>query len=194
MIELFLCSLLTSFSLLSAAGFGYIYHKDKDKRKLKFVLALAFASINYLSEMRLWDSTETLKGVLRWRVLPIISAVSIAVVSSLLKLKNFDKAFKIFLFTMGASIIIIITQLPANPLQSVLFQTMAFIIIIGLTYLYQTRKELPDLMFLLSILCFTLGGCNRFVESHNGSIRVESEGGKGSIFTVVLPMHRGMEV
>ena len=36
--------------------------------------------------------------------------------------------------------------------------------------------------------------CKRFVESHNGSIRVESEEGKGSIFTVVLHIPRGTGV
>ena len=122
-----------------------------------FALALAFASISYLSEMRL-ENTSFLNESLRWSVLPIVSAVSIAVVSSLLKLKNFEKAFKIFLFTTGASIIMIITQLPANTFQPLLFQIMAFIVIIGSSYLYLTRKELPDIMFLLSILCFTSGG------------------------------------
>jgi PAS domain S-box-containing protein len=153
-----LWSILTGFSLLSALGFGYIYHKDKDKRKLMFALALAFASISYLSEMQLWDSTEVLKGLLRWSVLPIVSAVSIAVLSSLLKMKKFDKAFKIFLFTLVASIIMMIIQVPVNPLQPLLFQSMAFVVIFGSSYLYLTKKELPDLMFLLSILCFTSGG------------------------------------
>jgi signal transduction histidine kinase len=36
--------------------------------------------------------------------------------------------------------------------------------------------------------------CKRFVEIHGGSIKVESEEGKRSIFTVVLPTHRGTEV
>jgi signal transduction histidine kinase len=36
--------------------------------------------------------------------------------------------------------------------------------------------------------------CKRFVEIHGGSIKVESEEDKFSIFTVILPIHRGMEV
>jgi hypothetical protein len=58
----FLWILLISFSLLSAAGFGYIYHKDKDKRKLMFAFALVFASISYLPQIQLGlENTETLR-------------------------------------------------------------------------------------------------------------------------------------
>jgi len=143
--------------IFSTVDFGYIYHKDK--RKLMFALALAFASISYLPEMQLGgESTEALKGLLSWSVLPIISSVTIAVFSNLLKLKNFDKPFKIFLFTLVASIIMMIVPLPVDTIQPLLFQSIAIIVITVSSYSYLTRKELPDLIFLLSILCFTSGG------------------------------------
>ncbi|MFH1547587.1 MAG: PAS domain-containing protein, partial [bacterium] len=159
MIEALLWILLFILGMFSAAGFGYIYHKDRDKRKLMFAWALAFASITYLSEIPLGlESTEAFRVLLRWSVLPIISAVSIAVFSSFLKLKNFDKQFKIFLLILVASVIMMIVPIPAEPLQPILFQGMSIVVSVVSSYLYLTRKELPDLMFLLSILCFTSGG------------------------------------
>ena len=159
MIEAFLWIFLFTLGIFSAAGFGYIYHKDRDKRKLMFALSLAFASFSYLPEIPLgWESTEALKGLLRWSVLPIISSVSIAVFSSFLKLKNFDKPFKIFLFTLVASIIMMIIPIPVDSIQPLLFQGMSIVVSTVSSYLYLARKEISDIIFLLSILCFTSGG------------------------------------
>ena len=217
MIAIFLESVNQFFSAVYS-GLRLHLPQDKDKRKLMFVSALAFASINHLPEIQLWKSTETLKGVLRWSVLPIISAVSIAVFSSLLKLKNFDKIFKIFLFTLIAPIIMINVQLPANHIQPLLFQTMA---VSGIQAMEKKEERLkvstkntddfieasfddteigikklftPFFITKAQRMGIDIAICKRFVESHNGGIRVESEEAKGSIFTVVLPIHRGVEV
>ena len=87
-----LWSVLTIIVELFALGFGYLYYKDRDKRKLMFALAFAFAAFGYLYTMQIIERFYS------WADLPIISALFIAGLSSFLRLKDFDKLFKAFLF------------------------------------------------------------------------------------------------
>lgn len=154
-----LWSFLTILTVFFAAGFGYVFYKDRDKRKLMFMLAYAFASLSYLPMIQTgWKSIWIMEKIFQWGSLPIVFAVSIAVLSSLLKLKDFDKPFKAFLFILGASISMIVVPLPVGSLHQLLLQAITVIVFVALIYLILTRREISDLMFLLSMMCFTSGG------------------------------------
>lgn len=147
---------LAALAVLLAVGFGYLYHKDRDMRKLMFIVAFVFASFSYVSMLIGWERIQMVERLYYWSALPILSAVSIAVLSSLLKLEDFDKPFKAFLFAVATSIFMIIVPLPWKP--TFLFQGMSIIVIVVSIYLYLTRRKISDLMFLLSMVCFTSGG------------------------------------
>ena len=158
MISVFLWSFLFSLALLFAVTYGYIYRKDRDKRKLMFMLAFAFASFGYLAEIQHgWEGIQALERLFNWSVLPLMLSLTIAVFSSLLNLECFDKPFKIFLLTLAGSIFMMIVPLPMDFLRPLLFQGTASIVIAVSIYLYLTRRELSDLIFLLSMICFTSG-------------------------------------
>jgi len=159
LISVFLWSFLFSLALLFAVTYGYIYHKDRDKRKLMFTLAFAFASFGYLAEIQLgWEGIQALERLFHWSVLPLMSSLTIAVFSSLLNLEDFDKPFKIFRLTLAGSIFMMIVPLPMDFLLPLLFQGTSTVVIAVSIYLYVTRRELSDLIFLLSMVCFTSGG------------------------------------
>jgi len=159
LLSVFLWSFLFSIALLFAVTYGYIYRKDRDKRKLMFMLAFAFASFGYLAEIQSgWEGIQALERLLHWSVLPLMSSLMIAVFSSLLNLEDFDKPFKIFLLTLVGSIFMMIFPLPIDFLLPLLFQGTSTVVIAVSIYLYVTRRELSDLIFLLSMVCFTSGG------------------------------------
>lgn len=157
LVAVLLWSVLTIITVFFAAGFGYVYRKDKDKRKLMFMLAFFFSTLSYLPLMQpKWKYLWIMEGFLYWGPLPIVSAVSIAVLSSLLKIEDFDKPFKAFLFILVLSASLTVIQLPVTPTP---FLWIGAITTIGVSmYLYLTRKRVPDLIFLLSMVCFSLGG------------------------------------
>jgi len=157
LISVLMWSFLTAFGILVAVGLSFMYHKDKDKRKLMFALAFFFASHTYLPRLNTaWESIWILERLASWSILPVVAAVLIAVLSILLRQENFDKPFKAFLFTLATSIFMIIVPLPVTPelfIVSVAIGSIAMSV-----YLYLTRRETSILMFLLSIVCFTIGG------------------------------------
>jgi PAS domain S-box-containing protein len=93
-----------------------------------------------------------------WGSLPVLSALLIAVLSSLLRLENFDKPFKAFLFTLAVSLFLLFAPVPVQPFRSILANGVGVIVIILSAYLILARKEISDLMFLFSMLCFVSGG------------------------------------
>lgn len=150
---------LTVFSVLLGIGFGFLYRKDRDKRKMMFMLAFAFASFTFLSKiLPELGSVQIVERVYYWGSLPVLSAVLIAVISSLLRLENFDKPFKAFLFMLALSLLLLFTPVPVQPFRSILANGVGTIVIILSAYLILTRREISDLMFLFSMLCFVLGG------------------------------------
>ena len=87
---------------------GYLYFKDREKRKLMFAMALGVACLGYLYKMlQGFGGLNIMEYSFGWASFPLITAISIATFSSLLKLKNFSTPFKLFLFTFGVSILLL---------------------------------------------------------------------------------------
>lgn len=148
-------SLLIIFKVLLATSLGYVYLKDRDKRKLMFMLAIFFTSLYYIP--RLQTAGESIWIVERasdWSSLPIISAVFIAVLSSLLCLENFDKPFKAFLFVLAASLVMVIVPFPVTSMPFLYFGVIAAITVS--IYLYFKKREASVLMLFLSACCFMI--------------------------------------
>jgi PAS domain S-box-containing protein len=152
-----LWGILIAMIELLAVGFGYLYHKDRDRRKMMFALAFTLSGIAYVRNVQpAWTSIEMVKRSYEWAFLPIASAVFIAVLCSLLRLKDFSKPFKAFLFILTISILMIFVPLPVAPDLFLWFDAIGSIIVS--VYLILLRKQIPELMFLLSIGCNILAG------------------------------------
>jgi len=146
-------SLLVIFKGLLAASLGYLYLRDGDKRKLMFMLAIFFTSLYYLPRMQTTgESIWIVERASDWSSLPIVSAVFIAVLSSLLDLENFDKPFKVFLFVLAASLAMVIIPLPVTSMPFLYFGVIAAITVS--IYLYFKKRGTSVLMLFLSTCCF----------------------------------------
>lgn len=133
----------------------YLSRKDGDKRKIMFMLCFAFASVGYSHLMlqtfgvpTLWDNNY------KWSFVPLTAAAMIATMSSLLKLKNFDRPFKCFLFILGASIVLLVFPSAAEAFRLPLFGAFASLSLPASTYLFVKRRDNSDLMFFLAFSCF----------------------------------------
>ena len=140
------------------ASLGYLYCKDREKRKLMFAIALGVACLGHLYKMlEGFGELKVIEHSFGWASFPILSAVTIAALSSLFKLQNFDKPFKLFLFPLGISIFFLSFNWEITvyvPLYGIL-ATFSFI---AITKLITARQARSDLMFLLSLLFFMFSG------------------------------------
>ncbi len=133
----------------------YLSRKDGDKRKIMFMLGFAFASVGYSNLMlqrygvpTIWDNNY------KWSFVPVTAAVLIATMSSLLKLKNFDWPFKCFLFSLGASIVLLVFPSAAEVFRIPLLSAFALLSLPASIYLVIKRRDNSDLMFFLAFSCF----------------------------------------
>ncbi|MGA9387267.1 MAG: ATP-binding protein [Candidatus Bathyarchaeia archaeon] len=133
----------------------YLSRKDGDKRKIMFMLCFAFASVGYSNLMlqrygvpTLWDNNY------KWSFVPVTAAAMIATMSSLLKLKNFDRPFKCFLFILGASIVLLVFPSAAEAFRVPLLGAFASLSLPASIYLFVKRRDNSDLMFVLAFSCF----------------------------------------
>jgi PAS domain S-box-containing protein len=133
----------------------YLSRKDGDKRKIMFMLCFAFASVGYSNLMlqrfgvpTIWDNNY------KWSFVPVTAAASIAIMSSLLKLKSFDRPFKCFLFILGASIVFLVFPSTAEVFRIPLFSAFAMLSLPASIYLFIKRRDNSDLMFFLAFSCF----------------------------------------
>ena len=88
--------------------------------------------------------------------MPVTSAILIVVLSGLLNQKSFRKPFRAFLFLLATSIFMMVLPLSLNPRPELLYPIMSIVAIFASGYLILRRRELPDIMFLLSTVCFAL--------------------------------------
>ena len=134
-------------------GFGYLYNKDRDKRKLMFLLAFFLVYLKHISNLAFWgDNDYIINNLSDWAPFPMICAFLIAAVSSTCKINNFDKAFKAYLVSFVATIILIVTPIPSNAITSVIVPLLSASVIIVAIVSTVLNRELPNLMFLCSVL------------------------------------------
>ncbi|MCW4035520.1 MAG: ATP-binding protein [Candidatus Bathyarchaeota archaeon] len=152
-----LWSSLALLSMLLATGFAYMYYKDKDKRKLIFAISFVFTAPNHIIMDIGWENIPINEGLL-WGIFPLLSAVLIVVISGILDMKDFDKPFKIFLAVLGASTILMFIPLPTKFIIPPLCQSISAVSITASSILYIKKREISNLMFLLSLICFTFSG------------------------------------
>ncbi|MGD0977759.1 MAG: ATP-binding protein [Candidatus Bathyarchaeia archaeon] len=95
----------------------------------------------------IWDNNY------KWSFVPITAAASIAIMSSLLKLKSFDRPFKCFLFILGTSIVFLVFPSPAEVFRIPLLSAFGLLSLPASIYLFIKRRDNSDLMFFLAFSC-----------------------------------------
>jgi PAS domain S-box-containing protein len=157
-------SYLAILSLVFILIFSYLFQRDKDKRKLMFLLIFVYSFFIRIPEMiPSFGNTQILSKILEWGPLPITSAILIAVISNLLRQKDFRKPFKLFLFILVTSAVMMFLPLPANPYPELLYSIIAMFTIAVSVYLVSKRRKVPDFMFLLAMACFSLAEVGRSI-------------------------------
>lgn len=154
----------TLLSLASAVGFGYLYLTDRDKRKLMFLIA--FITGIFANAPRCivdWEQIMILRKLTLWFPLLTLFALMIAVLSSLLEQKKFDRPFKVFLVALATIVFMVIIPFPVSPVPSVTYPFVSMTIIFVSFFLVLTRRELPDLMFLIATTALTSAEVGRNV-------------------------------
>jgi len=159
-------SYLAVLSLLFVLFFSYLIQRDIDKRKLMFLLVFVYSFVVRLPAMIPgFENTAIQSKIAEWGPLPVISAILIAVVSNLLRQKDFRKPFKIFLLILATSAAMMALPLPVSPQPQLLYPVISAVTIVASGYLIWSRRKVPDFMFLLAMVCFTLAEVKGIVNS-----------------------------
>lgn len=148
---------LSLLSIVFALFFYYLVQREVDKRKLMFLLVFVYSFfIRIPAMMPGFENAQIQNTIAEWGPLPVISAILIAVISNLLKQKDFSKSFKIFLIILVTSTVMIVLPFSMNPHPELLYPVISAVTIVASGYLIWSRRKVPDIMFLLAMICFTL--------------------------------------
>jgi len=148
---------LSLLSLVFALFFCYLVQRDIDKRKLMFLLVFVYSFFVRIPAMIPgFENAQIQSKIADWGPLPVISAILIVVISNLLRQKDFRKPFKIFLLILATSAVMMVLPLPVSPQPELLYPVISAVTIVASGYLIWRRRKVPDLMFLLAMVCFTL--------------------------------------
>jgi PAS domain S-box-containing protein len=157
---------LSFLSLVFALFFCYLIQRNIDKRKLMFLLVFIYSFFIRIPAMIPgFEDIQIQSRIAEWGPLPVISAILIAVLSNLLRQKDFGKSFKIFLLILTASAVMMLLPLPVSPQPGLLYPVISAVTIVASGYLIWSRRKVPDLMFLLAMICFTLAEVKGIVNS-----------------------------
>ena len=142
-----------------ATLFTYYYLKGKDKRELMFAIGFALSTLSFLLLVLGMESTSLVhKNIYQLSALPILIAIFVSVNESIFKVKDFDKVFKAFTALSAVLFIIVFIPIDTGNILPLVRQGIAFEIIFASVYLFFKNKEVSNLLFLLSLLCFTISG------------------------------------
>jgi PAS domain S-box-containing protein len=159
-------SYLAVLSLGFVLFFSYMIQRDIDKRKLMFLLVFVYSFVIRVPAMIPgFESTPIQSKIAEWGPLPVISAILIVVISNLLRQKEFRKSFNIFLLILATSAAMMVLPLPVSPQPELLYPVISAVTIVVSGYLIWSRRKVPDFMFLLAMVCFTLAEVKGIVNS-----------------------------
>jgi len=147
---------LASFALFVALT--YWFYKDKNKRKLMFAIGALLAAFGYYNIAANHVLSATYFESAHWLFVPITLAIPIAAFSGLLRVKNFENPFKIFLVGTAVYFLMSFTQFPLETLRIILMTSFVTASIPPLIYLFMKSRDSADLIFLFATLCFSFGG------------------------------------
>ena len=157
---------LSLLSLVFALFFSYMVQREIDKRKLMFLLVFVYSFFIRIPTMIPgFENIQIQSRIAEWGPLPVISAILIAVLSNLLRQKDFNKSFKMFLFILATSAVMIVLPLPVSLHPELLYPVISAVTIVASGYLIWSRRKVPDLMSLLAMICFTLAEVKGIVNS-----------------------------
>jgi len=129
-----------------------------------FMLVFVYSFFIHIAEMIPgFENTQIQSKIAEWGPLPVISAILIAILSNLLRQKDFRNSFKIFLFLLATSVVMMVLPLPVSLQPELLYPVISMVTIVVSVYLMLRRREVPDLMFLLAMVCFTLAEVGRSI-------------------------------
>jgi PAS domain S-box-containing protein len=149
--------------ILVSAWIYYHYFKNKDKHKLMFAIGVYPSSISFLifgMGLHQTNINYLIINLYQWGPLPLIIAIFIAVNESIFKSEKFYKLFNIYIVFLIISLLFVFI-----PISNLIFYNMIYglltveILLVG-TFLYFKNRDISILMFILSIICFAIGGMN----------------------------------
>jgi signal transduction histidine kinase len=136
----------------------YLFYKDRNKRKLMFAISAFLASFAYYSIAANHVLGATYFESFHWLLVPLTLAISIAAFSGLLRVKNFEIPFRIFLFGAAVYFFLSFAPFPLGTLRIILMTSAVVASVPPLIYLFIKNKDCSDLIFLFATLCYSFGG------------------------------------
>lgn len=145
-------------SLALSLVLAYFYVKDRNKRKLVFSFGLLVSAFGFYTPFLESLNIEPFFPSTEWLFFPLALAILIAALSDLLKIKNFDGAFTIFMGGTVMSLVAYFVQVSYTSSRlglMIIFIAMAVPILI---YTAIRNRSQADLNFLIATLCFLFSG------------------------------------
>jgi signal transduction histidine kinase len=145
-------------SLILSFVLAYLYYKDRNKRKLVFSFGLLVSAFGFYTPLIESMGLESLFPSTEWLFLPLSLAILIAALSSVLRIKNFDGLFIVFMIGTVASLVAYFAQFSNTTLRLGLMIIFASLAVPILIYTFIRSRSQADLNFLIATLCFLFEG------------------------------------
>ncbi len=153
---------LFAYSLALSSVLTYSYLKGRDKRRVIFAIAFYLSSITFLMLFIGLTGPEIKivfwQNFYYWTSIPLLFAINVAFFEQILKSKDFNKIFYVFLIITLISFIPVILPYNTFSVYSFIRQIIALEVILVSAVLFIKNKQTDNLLFLLSMISFTIGG------------------------------------
>jgi PAS domain S-box-containing protein len=144
---------------LLAAYFFYMFRQDKDKRKLIVAFSFSFFACSFVGNIiPLLSFFYFFGNLYAWGTLPIIISVLIILFCEIVQIKIFEKPFKLFLLTFIVTLLIVFTPTNLERAGTLTTDVLAFFALIVSSYLSIRKRQLDNILILLSLFSFLVYG------------------------------------